>query len=223
MKNLAIWTMTALLAVSVGCKKEEAPAAAPDENAPAAEAGAADKAPAAEAAAAAKPAPAAAAAKEAPAEEGGILGVWHVDFKSLKESQPEFKQMSPQELQIMEQMLGSMTFSFESDKFSMNAMGKTEELTYTVKSQEGEKWVLAVTDKTGKVEDANITLTGNKLVLSKEGEKSALTLKRGAPPKPAGDAAAAAAIQAIGAAAAAGQAGPGVVPAAAPAAAPTAP
>ncbi len=221
MKKLAIWTMTALLAVSVGCKKEEAPAAAPEESAPAAEAAAADKAPAAEAAAPAKADPA--AAKEAPTEEGGILGVWHVDFKSLKESQPEFKQMSPQELQIMEQMLGSMTFSFESDKFSMNAMGKTEELTYTVKSQEGENWVLAVTDKTGKVEEANITLTGDKLVLSKEGEKSALTLKRGAPPKPAGDPDAAAAIQAIGAAAAAGQAAPAVAPAIAPAVVPTAP
>jgi pyruvate dehydrogenase E2 component (dihydrolipoamide acetyltransferase) len=221
MRNLTIWTLAALLALAAGCKKEEAPEAAAPEAAPAAEAAAAPADKPTEKPAEKPAEPTAAEPMAANPAGSTILGVWHVDFASLKESQPEFQKMSPQELQIMEQMLGSMTFQFQADTFSMNAMGKKEELSYSVKSRADNKWVLAVTDKAGKVEDANITLTGDRMVLSKEGEQSALTLKRGAPPKPSGNAAAAATIQALGAAAAAGQAP--AAPAVAPAAATTTP
>jgi HSP20 family molecular chaperone IbpA len=113
--------------------------------------------------------------------EDAIVGKWTVDVDALSEMD-EFKKMPEEErkaaLELAKGFMASMNFEFTKDKAIVEAMGKKEEGSYTIKSSSGNQLVLEM-KKPGsdKPEEVKVDVDGDKLVLHM-GEKEKFPLKR---------------------------------------------
>ena len=112
-----------------------------------------------------------------------LVGTWVLDVKAFEEFD-EFKEMPEEQRKMTMAMMAmiEMELTFTSDKMTFHAkiMGqdKSDEMSYEIKSQTGNKMVLESTDKEGKKETVNAEIKGDLLFLSKGGnEKFALRRK----------------------------------------------
>jgi len=126
-------------------------------------------APVAEAAASAAPAISAAG--------GAHLGDWVMDLEALL-SMPEAKEMPAEQKEMMKSMMGSMSFKFTEEKFIMNAMGKTQEVGYSITKKNGNSMTILMAAEHGGGGEAEMTVAGDKLTLTKPGQKQPMVLKR---------------------------------------------
>lgn len=107
-----------------------------------------------------------------------LIGKWGLDVEKLSELE-EIKKMPEDQrkmaLEMAKGMLVAATFEFTADKMIKDGMGKKEEASYKVKSQEGDKVVIETT-KEGKTETMNCEFKGETLIINND--KITLTLKR---------------------------------------------
>jgi hypothetical protein len=93
-------------------------------------------------------------------------------------SMPEASSMPPEQKDMMKSMMGSMSFKFTEDKFIMNAMGKTQEMGYSITKRNGGSMTIMMAPEHGGGGEAEMIVDGNKLTLTKPGQKQPMVLKR---------------------------------------------
>jgi hypothetical protein len=118
-----------------------------------------------------------AAAPAISAAGGAHLGEWIMDLEALL-SMPEAKEMPAEQKEMMKSMMGSMSFKFTEEKFIMNAMGKTQEVGYSITKKDGDNMTIMMAPESGGGGEAQMTVAGNKLTLTKPGQKQPMVLKR---------------------------------------------
>lgn len=115
--------------------------------------------------------------------EDKIVGTWAFDTDATIAGDERLKAMPEDQRKMATEMAQKMfqdaSFEFSKDgKMTMNAAGKKEEATYSVKSAEGNKVVLNAKGKDGKDEEITVdTSAGDKLVLSMKDQKIYLKKK----------------------------------------------
>lgn len=114
--------------------------------------------------------------------EDKIVGTWGIDLDATMAGDEKLKALPEEQRKMAMDMAQGLfkeaSFEFTKDgKMNANFAGKKEEGTYTVKSAEGDKLVLATKGKDGKAEEITAEAKDNKLHLMTNGQKLVLVKK----------------------------------------------
>jgi len=106
-----------------------------------------------------------------------LVGTWELDPDAFQNSD-EFKNMPDVQKKMALEMLGKTApkFEFTKDTLTISFMGKSESVSYTVKSTDGDAAVIVV-EKDGKTEERTVRFKGDdQMVMIHEGKE--ITLQR---------------------------------------------